>query len=94
VYRSWLIPVGFPSVGRAAIHHTTSFIKLIFFKKSHLRYLERLLSLASRKSARGEGKIHLALKPKMDMKIFMLKVIYRPLASRRSNMAQAMFYYK
>lgn len=75
VYRSWLILVGsLPQ--HEVIHHTTFFIKLIFFKKSHLRYLERLLSLATRKSARGERKIHLALEDKMDMKIFMLKVIY------------------
>lgn len=80
VYRSWLIPVSSLPHHRA-IHHTTFFIKLIFFKKSHLRYLKRLLSLATRKSARGERKIHLALKGKMDMKIFMLKVIY-VLASR------------
>lgn len=69
-------PGEFPFSRHGAIHHTTFFIKLIFFKKSHLRYLERLLSLATRKSARGERKIHLALKGKMDMKIFMLKVIY------------------
>lgn len=75
MYRSWLI-LASSLPRRQAIHHTAFFIKLIFFKKSHLRYLERLLSLASRKSALGERKIHLALKDKMDMKIFTVKMIY------------------
>lgn len=49
-------PGRFPFVSGARPYiTTTSFIKLIFFKKSHLHYLERLLSLASRKSARGEN---------------------------------------
>lgn len=81
-------PGRFPSPTREAIHHTTFFIKLIFFKKSHLRYLERLLSLATRKSTREERKIHLALEDKMDMKIFMLKMIYVRLPGRTADMTQ------